>query len=356
MSNHVRLSCVATLLAVSMSFPGTVNAQGMSNPYRLVEDWLILPEGREMGAAGDLDLDIDGEHIWAVIRCDAGPEHFGYECLDSDLDPVLRIELATGKVVASMGKGLFIWPHGLEVDPDGNIWVTDAVRPPAIPEGDGRGHVAYKFSPDGEILMTLGTLGEAGEGEDHFNAPADVVVDSKGYIYVADGHFPEGNGRVVKFSPDGEYVGEWGKPGYGPGEFALLHALAIDSQDRIYVADRPNARVQLFDTDGNHISTWRQFGTPSGVFVDDNDRVYVADSESDWEINPGWEVGIRIGDARTGWVTEFIRFPWADPRYVAGAGAEFAVADKDGNVYAGEPFRRTLQKYYRIDSPRKLDE
>jgi DNA-binding beta-propeller fold protein YncE len=255
-----------------------------------------------------------------------------------------------------MGKGLFIWPHGLEVDADGNIWVTDAVRDNAIPKGDGRGHVAYKFSPDGEVLMTLGTLGEPGGGETHFRGPADVVVSSSGDIFVADGHWEDGNNRVVKFSPDGEYIGEWGKTGYGPGEFRVLHALAVDSQDRIYVADRPNARVQIFDTDGNHISTWRQFGTPSGIYVDHNDKVYVADSESDWKINPGWEVGIRIGDAQTGWVTEFIRFPWADPRVEPGSGAEFAIADKDGNVYAGEPFRRYLQKYYRIDSPRKLED
>ena len=340
----------------AIAFTATAGAQGLTNPYRVAEDWLVLPEGRQMGAAGDLDLDIDGKHIWAVIRCDAGPEHFGYECLDSDLDPVVKIEITTGKVVASMGKGLFIWPHGLEVDADGNIWVTDSVRDDAIPEGDGRGHVAYKFSPEGEVLMMLGTLGEAGDGEHHFNAPADVVVDSNGNVYVADGHFPESNGRVVKFSPSGDYLGEWGNTGYGPGEFGLLHAMAIDAQDRIYVADRPNARVQLFDTDGNHISTWRQFGTPSGIFIDANNKVYVSDSESDWEINPGWEVGIRIGDAQTGWVREFIRFPWADPRYVAGSGAEFVVADSEGNVYAGEPFRRTIQKYYRIDAPRKLDE
>jgi hypothetical protein len=356
MKNGVRQIWTTGLFAAVVAFGSTASAQGLTNPYRLAEDWLVLPEGRQMGAAGDLDLDVDGQHIWAVIRCDAGPEDFGHECLDSDLDPIVRIEIATGRMVFSMGGGLFIWPHGLEVDAEGNVWVTDSVRDDAIPEGDGRGHVVHKFSPDGEVLMTLGTPGEAGDGERHFDSPADVVVSSGGNVFVADGHWADGNGRVVEFSPSGQYLDEWGTTGYGPGEFGLLHALAIDARDRIYVADRPNARIQIFDTDGNHISTWRQFGTPSGIFVDADDKVYVADSESDWKINPGWEVGIRIGDARTGWVREFIRFPWADPRHVAGSGAEFVVADSEGNVYAGEPFKRTIRKYYRVDAPRRLDE
>jgi len=345
----------AMLLGGILVFTGTASAQGLPNPYRLENDWLVMPEGRQMGAAGDLDIDVDGKHLWAVIRCDAGPEDFGHECLNSDLDPIVKIDIATGEVVFSMGKGLFIWPHGLEVDLQGNIWVTESVRDNAIPAGDGRGHVVYKFSPEGEVLMMLGTLGEAGNGKRHFNGPADVVVTSDGNVFVADGHWPEGNSRVVRFSPEGEYLDEWGTKGHGPGEFSLLHALAVDKRDRIFVADRQNARIQLFDTEGNHISTWRQFGTPSGIFIDAHDNVYVADSESDWNINPGWEIGLRVGDAATGWVRYFARFPWGDPRVRPGSGAEFVVADEDGNLYAGEPFRRTIQKYYRIDVQRKLD-
>jgi DNA-binding beta-propeller fold protein YncE len=127
-----------------------------------------------------------------------------------------------------------------------------------------------------------------------------------------------------------------------------LHAIAIDSRGRVFVADRSNNRIQLFDQEGTPLAIWTQFGRPSGIFFDDNDRIYVADSESDDVQNPGWEMGIRIGDAATGWVDEFILYPWGDPRDTAGNGAEFAAADAAGNLYAGEPRPRKLQKYVRV--------
>jgi DNA-binding beta-propeller fold protein YncE len=152
----------------------------------------------------------------------------------------------------------------------------------------------------------------------------------------------------VKFTSDGTFIKSWGQTGYGPGEFRTLHALAIDARGRLFVADRSNNRIQLFDQDGNHLATWTQFGRPSGIFFDDNDRIYVADSESDDVQNPGWEMGIRIGDAETGWVDEFVIYPWGDPREIAGNGAEFVAVDRDGNMYGGEPRPRKLQKYVRV--------
>jgi len=243
---------------------------------------------------------------------------------------------------------MFIWPHGIDVDSDGNVWVTDAVGQQNIPRGDTRGHQVVKFSPRGEVLMTLGTPGMEGSDHDHLTSPSDVAIASNGDIFVADGHNNTGNNRVMKYNSRGEFLMTWGQTGYGPGEFRALHALDIDPSGRVFVGDRSNSRIQIFDQQGTHITTWTQFGRPSGIAFDSNGLIYVADSESDDVQNPGWEIGIRIGEIETGWVREFIRFPWADPRETAGNGAEFVAVDRDGNMYGGEPRPRQLRKYERV--------
>ena len=335
------LAAFLTIIAV----PSTALAQAMPNPYRAVDGWAKLPGGRQIGAVGDVDIDPDGRHVWAILRCDAGGEKFGYECLDSDLDVVVKFD-PDGNAVTMFGGGMFIWPHGLDVDAEGNVWVTDAAT--AARTDGKRGHQVVKFSPDGRVLMRLGTPGVPGNDATHFNAPSDVVVADNGDIFVADGHGDGTNNRVVKYSRDGKFVKTWGHTGYAPGEFRTLHSIAIDKRGRLFVADRSNNRIQVFDQDGNVLSIWTQFGRPSGIFFDANDRIYVADSESDDVQNPGWEMGIRIGDAASGWVKEFILYQWGDPRETAGTGAEFAAADALGNIYAGEPRPRRLQKYVRV--------
>jgi DNA-binding beta-propeller fold protein YncE len=156
------------------------------------------------------------------------------------------------------------------------------------------------------------------------------------------------NNRVVKFSKDGRFLKAWGKTGYGPGEFRTLHGIAIDSRGRVFVADRGNNRIQIFDQEGKHLATWLQFGTPSGIAFDDKGQIYVADSESDNVTNPGWEQGIRIGDANTGWVTAFILDYGGDPRTLTGSGPEFVTVDKHGSVFGGEPRPRQLRKYVKV--------
>ncbi len=341
--NPVRVFVAVSLLGFAM--PAV--SQSQPNPYRAVDGWAQLPDGRLMGAVGGVTMDPDGEHVWAVVRCDAtDPARFGDECLDSDLDPILKFDL-DGHVVQSFGSGRFIWPHGIDVDRDGNVWVTDAVAAARTPTGT-RGHQVIKFSPDGQVLMTLGTPGVPGSDSNSFNAPSDVVVADNGDIFVADGHADDTNNRIAKFSSDGTFIKAWGETGYGPGEFRTLHALAIDARGRLFVADRSNNRIQIFDLDGNYLTTWTQFGRPSGIFFDANDQVYVADSESNNARNPGWEMGIRIGDAETGWVNAFVLYQWADPRRAGGNGAEFVAVDRNGNLYAGEPRPRRLQKYMRV--------
>ena len=152
----------------------------------------------------------------------------------------------------------------------------------------GKGHQVFKFSPDGKVLMTLGKAGVAGNGPDEFNAPSAVLVAPNGDIFVADGHGRETNARIVKFSKDGKFIKTWGKKGSAPGEFDIPHALAIDSQGRLFVGDRQNNRIQIFDQDGKFLDQWTQFSRPSGIFIDKHDVIYVADSE----------IGIRVQEPR----------------------------------------------------------
>jgi sugar lactone lactonase YvrE len=242
--------------------------------------------------------------------------------------------------VKSFGAGLFAQAHGMTVDRDGNVWVTDAQTK------DGKGQQVFKFSPDGKVLMTLGKAGVAGDGTDVFSGPSDVVVASNGDIFVADGHIAGTSiGRIVKFSKDGKFIKAWGKRGKGPGEFDTPHAMAMDSRGRIFVADRGNSRIQIFDQDGRFIDQWKQFGRPSGVYIDKNDTIYVADSQSNAAQNPGYTRGIRIGSAKDGTVTAMVPFVEPDPDKNNNAGSEGVAADAKGNLYAAEVTTEMLKKY-----------
>jgi sugar lactone lactonase YvrE len=229
------------------------------------------------------------------------------------------------------------------VDRDGNLWVTDFMGPDGKdPARDGKGHQVFKLSPEGKVLMTLGKAGVAGTGNDEFNAPSSVVVAPNGDIFVGDGHGGKTNGRIVKFPRDGKFIKTWGKPGAGPGEFNPPHSLAMDSRGRLFVADRANNRLQIFDQEGTLLDEWKQFGRPSGVYIDRNDMIYVADSQSNEKNNPGFKMGIYIGSAKDGKVAAFI--PDANPE---GSGEEMAVVDAKGIIYGGQVSGRAVSKYVR---------
>jgi sugar lactone lactonase YvrE len=219
------------------------------------------------------------------------------------------------------------------VDREGNIWVTDGRGK------DGKGQQVFKLGPDGKVLMTLGKAGVASDGPDTFNQPSDVAIAPNGDIFVADGHGGDSNARIVKFSKGGKFIKTWGRKGSAPGEFDTPHNLAFDSQGRLFVADRGNSRIQIFDQDGKFLHEWKQFGRPSGIYIDRNDTLYAADSESDEKRNPGWKRGIRIGSARDGSVTAFILDP--DPN----GSQEGVVADTKGNVYGSLTGGMALKKY-----------
>lgn len=318
----------------------------LPNPYRSLGSWGELPEGRTWGAVIGVFPDSKG-NIWVLERCGRNT------CLSSDLDPILKFD-ADGNFIRSFGAGMFAWPHGFFIDHEDNIWATDAAglwipdAQPYLDKEQTKGHAVLKFSPDGELLLTLGEPGVPGLSPGHFNQPSDVVVAKDGHIFVADGHQLRGNSRIVKFTPEGEYVLEWGEEGTDIGQFRDPHALAIDSQGRVFVGDRMNNRIQIFDQQGNFLAVWTQFGRPSGIFITDDDMMYVADSESHYERNPGWERGIRIGNARDGWVRYFIPDPVPNPNQVGTSGSEFIAADRYGNVYGAEVGPRNLNKFIRL--------
>ena len=337
MSHRLRTRS-STLAAIALGLAaGPIAAQSLAtNPYRAIDGWGNLPDGREWGAVSAVYPANDGKHIWVAERCGSNL------CVESDVDPVLLFD-QEGSLVRSFGAGLIAWPHGMFVDRDDNVWVADAVGYAPVP--DGWGHVIYKFSPEGELLMTLGQKGVAGDGPDTFNKPSDLLVAPDGHIFVADGHDAGGNNRIVKLSAEGEFVMEWGSTGTANGQFRDVHALAMDSQGRLFVGDRANSRIQIFDQDGNHLETWHQFGRPSGLFIDENDVLYATDSESNARRNKGWRRGIYIGSARTGWVYAFVPDPEEDPDNSGTSAAEGIAVDADGNLYGAEVGPRQMRKY-----------
>jgi DNA-binding beta-propeller fold protein YncE len=335
----------------------------LPNPYQTIEGYFKLPEGRTWGSTSAVDVSPDGKFIWVAERCGANTCWDATAGKTSPSDIVLKFD-QSGKLVTSFGAGMFVFPHGIHVDREGNVWVTDgndnlsrrrpgqpADAPLPPPPAKVIGHQVYKFSPEGKLLLTLGKAG--GNPSDNvadpasFYQPNDVITLANGDILVAEGH-NDGtmSHRIVRFNRDGKHLGQFGKKGSGPGEFMQPHALALDSQGRLFVGDRGNNRVQVMTADGKFIADWPQFSRPSGLFVDKNDLLYSADSESG-SVNPphkAWIRGIRIGSAKDGKVIYFIPDPQKDLT-TGTLAAEGVAVDSAGNVYGAEVGPRKVQKY-----------
>ena len=335
MTNESRIGLMLAAGVTAMTLSAGVTFQltaqdAQPNPYRVVANHFKLPEGRTMGSSAAIDIDRDGRSVWVFERC--GGTSQGRACTDSQLAPILKFDSA-GTLTKSFGAGIFVSPHGIHVDRQGNVWVSDSAGTNA------KGHQVFKFSPEGRVLLTLGKAGVTGDGSDTFNQPSDILVAPSGEIFVADGHGANSNARIVKFSKDGTFIKTWGKKGSGPGEFDTPHSLAIDSRGRLFVADRGNSRIQIFDQGGKWLAEWKQFGRPSGLFIDKRDILYAADTQSDEKTNPGYTRGIRIGSAKDGKVTSLISDPDPD-----GTG-EGVAADDIGNVFGALTAKQTLKKY-----------
>jgi len=327
---HPRRFAALMVIVSATVLAATSQPNAQPNPYRTIENWAKMPDGRTWGSAAGVSLDSHG-HIWVAERCGAN------SCAGKTDDPILEFDVS-GKLLKSFGGGMFIFPHGLYVDKDNNIWVTDGQGK------DGKGHQVFKFSPEGKVLLTLGKAGVTGDGPDTFNAPSAVIVAPNGDIFVADGHGGNTNARIVKFDKDGKFIKTWGTKGSGDGQLNVPHALAFDSKGRLFVADRGNNRIEIFDQDGKFLEAWTQFSRPSGIFIDKKDVMYVADSESNDTNHPGWKRGMRIGSAKDGSVTAFIPDPQQPP--VGGTtAAEGVAADPKGVIYAAEVGPKDLKKY-----------
>jgi DNA-binding beta-propeller fold protein YncE len=317
----------------------------LPNPYRTVEGWAQL--GRPWGATSAVDIDRDGHSIWVAERCGAN------SCAESNLPAVFKFD-ATGALVTSFGAGMFVSPHGIYVDRDDNVWIVDCActlgRGRASPDSAAarptKGHQVFKFSPTGKLLLTLGTPG-GGSGSEYFWQPNDVLVAANGDIFVAEGHSsaPGSTARVLKFSRDGKLIKAWGTFGHGPDELDQPHALAMDSRGRLFVGDRGNNRIKIFDQDGKLLETWYQFSRPSGIYIDASDNIYVADSESGSvaKDRTGWKRGIRVGSARDGSLRAFIPDPSENPPSTSAA--EGVAADANGVIYGAEVGPRALKRY-----------
>ena len=343
--NQVKL-LVSGFALCSVILPVSAGAQtdaipnSQPNPYVTVQNWAKMPEGRTWGSTSAVEVDRDGKSIWVAERCAVN------SCAGKNDPPILKFD-ASGKLVKAFGEGVFVFPHGIYVDADDNVWVTDGQG------ASGKGHQVIKFSPEGKVLMTLGKAGVAGDGPDTFNQPDDVVVAPNRDIFISDGHTPKtGNARIVKFTKDGKFIKQWGEHGTGPGQFEVPHALAMDSAGRLFVGDRANNRIQIFDQDGNFIAHWKQFSRPSGIYIDKNDVIYVTDSESTdkpgYGFNPGFKRGIRVGSAKDGTVTAFIPDPLApgpDGKLPGTSAAEGVAADAMGNIYGAEVGPKDLKRY-----------
>ncbi|MEM7417266.1 MAG: peptidyl-alpha-hydroxyglycine alpha-amidating lyase family protein [Gemmatimonadota bacterium] len=327
-----------------------ISGEGMPNPTAsVVQNWGELPEGREWGSTAGIDIDpIDG-HIWAYERCGAGTFGAGapITCETNPVDPIFKFDRNTGEVLANFGGDLMVTPHGIHVDAEGNVWVTDF----AGNLERTRGHQVFKFSPEGEVLLTLGVAGQPGSEPGQFNQPNDVVTGPDGSIYVSDGHNGQGminfaameagreagqTARIIKFSPEGEYLMEWGQLGVLHGEFRTPHALAFDSQGRLFVADRGNHRIEIFDQDGNYLDSRYAYGRISGIYITPDDMLYAIDSESSPTNHPNWRNGVRIGHVDEDRIVGFIPPFERESRVYQGTAGEGVVVDADGNVYAAE--------------------
>ena len=325
----------------------------LPNPYRLVENWPVLPNNMNGGKWGELiraDIDSTG-NIWVFHRCFNTVPAGAATCVGRTEPPILKFD-PSGKLLASFGSGMFAFPHGFTVDGQGNVWASDANASETVlgmsakdSNGVTRGHQVFKLSPTGNVLMVLGKRGVAGNDPNHFDQPSGIAIAPNGDIFVTDGHGK--NDRVVKFSKDGQFLKSWGRHGAGPGEFDQPHDISIGgSQGHVFVADRSNSRVQVFDQDGNFIAAWTQFGRPSAVFVAKDDTLYVSDSQSNSTVNPGYSRGITIGSAKDGSLRAFIPDPDLDQADVNRiSGASGIVADAHGTIYAADVGPHKLRKH-----------
>lgn len=318
-------AALATQAYAQASYPCVNEAP---NPYHLVDNWSQPP--RQWGPVNAVTVDVK-DNVWAFDRC--GEKG----CADTNLAPIFELA-PDGKTVKNFGAGEFVSAHGIYVDRDGDIWAAD------FQAKDGKGMQVIKFSPDGKVLLKLGKPGQPGMGNDEFNQPTGIAQLSNGDMVIIEGHGSKLNkSRVNIYTRDGKYLTSFASHGTGDGQLTEPHAISVDRRDHIYVADRTGNRINVYDRAGKLLASWKQFGRPSGLFVDKNDMIYVADSQSDEKTNPGCKMGIRIGSVTDGKVKYYIPPPPGVNEKTPPP--EGIAVDSHGNIYVAAVQMRAILKY-----------
>ena len=286
--------------------------------HKVVHGWPRLPEGIILGQVPGVGVD-SHNHVFVFRRA----ENSWSDNLTLQTNPsptVMMFDGGTGNLLASWGEKTFVMPHGLAVDRRDNIWLTDVGL-----------HQVFKFDHSGKLLLSVGERGVPGPDGSHFNRPTDVATADDGSFYVSDGYL---NSRVAAFSPEGRFLFEWGTKGGGPGQFNVPHGIALDSSGRVYVADRGNARLQVFDKKGKYITEWKgkEVGSPWAVRAATDGHIYVVDGGEQPSAPPDRarvlqvEPGGRVIDS-------FGRFGNYDGQFVW---PHCIAVGKDGAVYVGD--------------------
>jgi DNA-binding beta-propeller fold protein YncE len=300
-----------------------LDANVVKATYVVDPTWPAKP--RDYGWAAMPGIAVDREdNVWIFTRA----------------KPPVQVYDSSGKFVRAWTSESILIPHHIRVDHGGHIWVTDIGS-----------HTVQKYTQDGKLLLTIGTPGEAGCDETHFNKPTDMTILPNGDVFVSDGY---GNRRVVHLDSKGKFIKAWGEEGTGPGQFALPHSIVADSRGRIYVADRENARVQIFNTDGKLLGMWDELMTPWGLYVINNDELWICGSsrfvseESDgWIVTPpGDQIMVKLD--RDGKVLLHVELPndAVPPRDAGSVDWVHGIAlDSKGNMYLGDIMGERVQKF-----------
>ena len=285
--------------------PAAELKSGPPMSYRVVADWVKLPQGWSFGPCSTVAVD-EQDHVWIFSR---------------GAHPVTEFD-RDGKMLRSWGEGTIQQAHGIRIDRDGNVWGVDV-----------SGQVVRKYTPEGRVLMVVGQVGKTGDNDSReaFNRPTNVAFAPNGDFYISDGYV---NSRVVRFSKDGKYIGQWGRKGTGDGEFNLVHDIVLDKQNRLLVGERTNQRIQIFDLEGKLLGKWTDIGAPWGMaYVAREDAVYMADG-----------VNMRVVKLNmNGDVVGVLGGPGKD---VGQFDAPHGIAvDSSGAIYVAEVANQRVQKF-----------
>jgi peptidylamidoglycolate lyase len=301
--------------------------QKSPEPYAVVHGWPVLPDSMVLGQVSGVAVD-SHNHVFVFHRAE---NSWATDKTHPIVSPaILCFDGDSGRLLASWGENRFLEPHGLRIDSHDNVWVTDRAL-----------QQVFKFSHDGKLLLTIGTERVAGVDSTHFDKPTDIAFASDESIYVSDGY---GNNRVAKFSSDGKFLFDWGHKGQGPGEFDLPHSVAVDAQGNVYVADRSNARIQVFDSTGKFLKVWKssELGRPWSLTIGPDNFLYVVDG-GDLKPAPPDRGQLLKLDLLGKILAKWSRFGNYDGQIYWGH--DLAVG-KDGAVYVGDVYHgMRVQKF-----------